>query len=131
MYFQCQYLQYHSQTFCDDCQLFLVCYSTPAPDPVDNWSYSLAAAPGIQLPANTFSRIGISYNVTTGQTRIKAPGIAAAGLTLAGSSTGTAPAEIDFLSFLTNSIVEQRDIFRVEKFFGLDLGTFLLPLHSH
>jgi hypothetical protein len=80
-------------------ELFLVCYSTPAPDPADNWSYSLAAAPGIQLPANTFSRIGISYNLTTGQARIKAPGIAAAGLTLAGSSAGTAPAEIDFLSF--------------------------------
>jgi|UPI000486C372 hypothetical protein len=80
-------------------ELFLVAYSTPAPDPVDNYSYSLAAAPGILLPANAFSRIGISYDVTTGEIIIKAPGIAAAGITIPGSAAGTAPAEIDFLSF--------------------------------
>ena len=80
-------------------ELVLVAYSTPAGSTVNNWSYGLAAAPGILLPANTFSRIGISYNVTSGQIRIKAPGIAAAGLTLTGSSAGTAPAEVDFVAF--------------------------------
>ena len=80
-------------------ELFLVAYSTPTGNPVDSYSYSLAAAPGIVLPANTFSRIGISYNVTTGQTRIKAPGIVAAGLALTGSSANTAPAEVDFVAF--------------------------------
>jgi hypothetical protein len=79
-------------------ELRLIAYSTPSGSPVDNYVYSLAAAPGIQIPANTFSRIGISYNKTTGQVRIKGPGIAAAGLTLSGSSSGTDPAEIDFTS---------------------------------
>jgi len=80
-------------------ELVLVAYSTPTANPVGNYSYGLAAAPGVILPANTFSRIGISYNVTTGQTRIKAPGITAAGLTLTGSSAGTSPAEVDFVAF--------------------------------
>ncbi len=77
-------------------ELFLVAYSTPSGSPVDNYNYSLAAAPGIQLPENTVSRVGVAYNFTTGQVRIKAPGIAPAGLTLAGSSAATAPAEVDF-----------------------------------
>lgn len=80
-------------------ELFLVAYSTPTGQPVGNYNYSLAAAPGIQMPADTFSRIGVSYNVTTGQIRIKAPGIAAAGLTLTGSAVGTTPDEVDLISF--------------------------------
>lgn len=84
-------------------ELFLVAYSTPAGNPVGNYNYSLAAAPGIQLPANTVSRIGVSYNVTTRQVLIKGPGIAAAGVGVVGSSTATDPAEIDFVSFSGNT----------------------------
>ena len=84
-------------------ELFLVAYSTPTGNPVGNYNYSLAAAPGIQIPESTFSRIGISYNKTTGQITIKGPGIAAAGITLQSSSTGTDPAEIDFVSFSGNT----------------------------
>ena len=67
-----------------------------------SYSYSLAAAPGIQLPANTFSRIGISYNVTTRLVTIKAPGIAT-GATVTGSATATDPAEVDFIAFSGNT----------------------------
>ncbi|MCZ8168965.1 MAG: T9SS type A sorting domain-containing protein [Flavobacterium sp.] len=84
-------------------ELLLVAYSTPTGNPVGNYTYSLAAAPGIQLPANTVSRIGISYNVTTRQAIIKGPGIAAAGIIVTGSSTATDPAEIDFVSFAGSS----------------------------
>lgn len=84
-------------------ELFLVAYSTPTGNPVGSYSYSLAAAPGIQLPANTFSRVGISYNVTTRVVTIKAPGIAAAGITVTGSSTATDPAEVDFIAFSGNT----------------------------
>ena len=80
-------------------ELFLVAYSTPTGNPVGSYSYSLAAAPGIQLPANTFSRVGISYNVTTRVVTIKAPGIASAGITI----TGTDPAEVDFIAFSGNT----------------------------
>ncbi|MGL2964407.1 T9SS type A sorting domain-containing protein [Flavobacterium sp. RSB2_4_14] len=84
-------------------ELFLVAYSTPTGNPVGSYTYSLAAAPGIQLPADTFSRIGISYNKTTGQVLIKGPGIAAAGISVNGSATGTDPAEVDFISFSGNT----------------------------
>lgn len=84
-------------------ELFVVAYSTPTGNPVGNYNYALAAAPGIQIPADTFSRIGVSYNKTTGQVRIKGPGIDPAGLTVAGSSAGTDPAEIDFVSFSGNT----------------------------
>jgi hypothetical protein len=84
-------------------ELFVVAYSTPAGNPVGNYNYSLTAAPGIQLPADTFSRIGVSYNKTTGQVLIKGPGIAPAGIAVPGSSAGTDPAEIDFISFSGNT----------------------------
>ena len=85
-------------------ELFFVVYSTPTGNPVGSYNYSLAAAPGIQLPADVFSRIGISYNKTTGVARIKGPGIPAAGLTVNGSATGTDPAEIDYVSFSGNVV---------------------------
>ncbi|MEK8180717.1 T9SS type A sorting domain-containing protein [Flavobacterium buctense] len=84
-------------------ELFVVAYSTPTGNPVGNYNYALAAAPGIQIPASVFSRIGVSYNTVTGQVRIKGPGIAAAGLTVNGSAVGTAPDEIDFISFSGNT----------------------------
>jgi len=84
-------------------ELFLVAYSTPAGNPVGSYTYSLAAAPGIQLPADVFSRVGISYNKTTGQVIIKAPGLAAAGAGVVGSSAGSDPAEIDFVGFSGNT----------------------------
>lgn len=80
-------------------ELFIVGYSTPTGNPVGNYNYALAAAPGIQIPANQVSRIGISYNKTTRAITIKGPGIAASGLSITGSSTNTDPAEIDFISF--------------------------------
>jgi hypothetical protein len=75
-------------------QLFLQAYSNSGT--VNNWNYSLAAAPGLLLPADVFSRIGISYNKTTGQVKIKAPGLPVAGLSLTSSAPGTDPAEVDF-----------------------------------
>lgn len=84
-------------------ELFLVAYSTPTGNPVGNYNYSLAAAPGIQLPADVFSRVGVSYNKTTGQVIIKGPGIDPAGLSIASSSPNTDPAEIDFISLSGNT----------------------------
>ncbi|MBN8642649.1 MAG: T9SS type A sorting domain-containing protein [Flavobacteriales bacterium] len=84
-------------------ELFLVAYSTPTGNPVGNYNYSLAAAPGIQIPESTFSRIGVSYNKTTGEVIIKGPGIDPAGLSLTSSSPATDPAEIDFVSFSGNT----------------------------
>ena len=84
-------------------ELFLVAYSTPTGNPVGNYNYSLAAAPGIQIPADEFSRIGVSYNKTTGQIIIKGPGIDPAGLTLTGSSPGSDPGEVDFISSSGNT----------------------------
>lgn len=80
-------------------ELFLVAYSTPTGAPVGNYTYSLDDAPGIQLPANVFSRVGISYNKTTGEVIIKAPGLSPAGAGVVSSSIGTDPAEIDFVGF--------------------------------
>lgn len=79
-------------------ELSLVAYSTPTGQPTGNYTYSLAAAPGIQIPASQFSRVGVSYNKTTGQVTIKGPGIAAAGLSLQGA-IGEDPTEVDFLTF--------------------------------
>jgi len=85
-------------------ELFLVAYSTPTGNPVGNYNYSLAAAPGIQIPANTFSRIGVSYDKSTGDVTIKGPGIAAAGLGVTSSALATdEPGEIDLVSFSGNA----------------------------
>ena len=77
--------------------LNLVAYSTPTGQPVGNYTYNLAAAPGLLIPENQYSRIGISFNKTTGQVIIKGPGIAPAGLSLTGSAAGQDPGEIDFI----------------------------------
>ncbi|UOK41675.1 MULTISPECIES: T9SS type A sorting domain-containing protein [Flavobacterium] len=83
-------------------ELYLMAYSVPPGAPVgtpaNNYTYSLAAAPGIQLPANQFSRVGVSFNMTTGAVKIKGPGLPAAGAGLTGSAIGIAPAEADFES---------------------------------
>lgn len=81
-------------------ELRFVVYSTPSGQTVNNFSYGLGAsttAP-LLLAANTFSKIGISFNKTTGEAIIKAPGITA-GAALPGSASGTDPAEFDFISF--------------------------------
>ncbi|SEP61509.1 T9SS type A sorting domain-containing protein [Flavobacterium urocaniciphilum] len=80
-------------------EIFLTCYSTPTGNPVGNYTYNLAAAPGIQLPENAWSRIGISFNTVTGRAMIKGPGIDPAGLFLDGSAPGTDPGEVDMVSF--------------------------------
>lgn len=80
-------------------EIFLVAYSTPGANPVNNYTYSLAAAPGIQLPSNAWSRIGISFNTVTGRALLKCPGIDPAGVFVDGSSPNTDPEEIDFISF--------------------------------
>lgn len=85
-------------------ELALVAYSTPTGQPVDNYIYSLANAPGIIIPANQISRIGISFNKTTGQIRIKAPGISATGMILTGSASGTDPFEVDVFAFAGGTI---------------------------
>lgn len=78
-------------------ELYLVCYSTSGTTTA-NYSWRLAAAPGIILPASQVSRIGVSYNKTTGQVRIKGPGIAAAGLALTGAAIATDPLEVDVIA---------------------------------
>lgn len=80
-------------------ELSLVAYSTPTGQTVGNYRYPLAATPGIVLPASQVSRIGVSFNKTTGQVRIKGPGITTTGLTLTGSATGTDPYEVDVIAF--------------------------------
>jgi hypothetical protein len=80
-------------------ELFLVAYSTPTGNPVGSYSYSLAAAPGIQLAQNAWSRIGFSFNTVTGRALIKAPGIDPLGAYVDGSSPNTSPGEVDFVSF--------------------------------
>ena len=78
-------------------ELFLIAYSTPGANPVGNYSYNLAAAPGVLLPENTWSRVGLSYNKTSGEVKIKANFFTGGSLPLAGSSAGVDPAEVDFL----------------------------------
>ena len=63
---------------------------------LDNYSFNLAAG-GLVLAQNTWHRVGMSYNYTTGQVLWKAPGMAAAG-GVTGAATSTTPAEIDFVS---------------------------------
>lgn len=78
-------------------ELNLVAYSTPSGQTVNNWTYTLGSSP-VLLPANVYSKIGISYNKTTGQVIIKAPGLATAGVTIPGSSSATDPLEVDFFT---------------------------------
>lgn len=78
-------------------ELTLLAYSTPTGNPVGNYNYSLAAAPGILLPENTWSRVGISYNKTTGRANINASVITGGSLGVNGSSSNTDPAEIDIV----------------------------------
>lgn len=85
-------------------ELFLVAYSTPGANPVGNYTYNLAAAPGIQLPAGTWSRIGLSFDTVTGQALLKGPGIGPAGVFVDGSSPGTDPGEVDIVSFSGHTV---------------------------
>lgn len=78
-------------------ELFLVAYSTPSGSAVGNYNYSLSAAPGIQLPANTWSRVGVSYNYTTGEVLINSSVFTGGALALPGSAAETAPGEVDFI----------------------------------
>jgi hypothetical protein len=86
-------------------ELSAVAYSTPSGQTVNNWTYGLGASSTspVLLPANTFSRIGISYNKTTGDYIIKAPGLPTTGILIAGSAAGTDPDEIDFVGFSGHS----------------------------
>ena len=77
--------------------LNLIAYSTPAGSPVGNYSYNLAAAPGVTIPENVWTRIGISYNYTTGEVLINASSFTAGALALSGSAAMTDPAEVDFI----------------------------------
>lgn len=77
-------------------ELQLIAYSTPTANPVGNYSYALVAAPGVILPPNSWSRIGISYNKTTNACTIKGPGVPANTI-LAGSSANADPDEVDFV----------------------------------
>jgi len=77
-------------------ELQLIAYSTPGTNPVGNYSYSLIAAPGVLLPTNSWSRIGVSYNKTTNQCTIKGPGVAPNTI-LVGSAASLDPAEVDFV----------------------------------
>jgi hypothetical protein len=81
-------------------ELSAVAYSTPTGQTVNNWTYGLGASSTtpVLLPANVFSRIGISYNKTTGDYIIKGPGLGT-GVLIPGSAAGSDPEEIDFVGF--------------------------------
>ena len=79
-------------------ELFLVGYSTPSGRPAGSYTYSVTT-----LAANSFSRIGISYNKSTGTIRIKAPGLSPDGSIVNGSAAGTDPIEFDFITFDGNA----------------------------
>ena len=83
-------------------ELSLIAYSTPAATP-GNFIYPLAAAPGVQLPENAWSRVGISYNFTTGEVLINSTAITGGPLFVNGSSAGSNPVEVDFV--VTNGSV--------------------------
>jgi len=84
-------------------EMFLAAYSTPTGNPAGNYTYSLAAAPGIQVPANEWSRIGFAYDSAEGTVIIKGPGIDAEGLGVNSSAVDTVPVEIDIVSFAGSS----------------------------
>lgn len=77
-------------------ELQLIAYSTPGANPTGNYSYSIIAAPGVLLTPNSWSRIGISYNKTTNECRIKGPGVPANTI-LVGSAASLDPDEVDFV----------------------------------
>lgn len=84
-------------------QILATIFSQPTGAPAAaNYSYTLidASENPITLPSNAVSRIGVSFNKTTGQLRIKGPGIDPAGITIQGSAlTASDPVEIDFVAF--------------------------------
>jgi hypothetical protein len=84
-------------------EIFFVVYSTPPGELVGNYSYALDNAPGIQLPENSWSRIGLSFNTVTGRALLKGPGIAA-DTYIDGSAPGTNPFEVDFISFSGHTV---------------------------
>lgn len=58
-----------------------------------NYSFNPTSG-AVTLPANTWVRMGFSFNLTTGQVLCKAPGL---NMAIPGAATGIAPDEIDFL----------------------------------
>jgi len=77
-------------------QLRLIAYSAPSGNPVGNYIYGLSAAPGFLLPENTWSRVGVSFNKTTGEVLINC-NLFSTALPLTGAAAGTDPAEVDFI----------------------------------
>lgn len=58
-----------------------------------NYSFNPTSG-AVTLPANTWVRMGFSFNLTTGQVLCKAPGL---NMAIPGAALGEAPDEIDFL----------------------------------
>lgn len=80
--------------------LSIVGYSTPTGQPVGNYNYTFGTqADPLKLPADQWSKITISFNKTTGEMKIKAPGLPAAGNTVPGSAAGVDPDEVDVVCF--------------------------------
>ena len=76
-------------------EVSLVTYSFPEGGSLGNNTYDL----GIFLPANTTSRIGISFNKATGEVRLKGPGLSSSGASGVGSAMGMDPIETDFIVY--------------------------------
>lgn len=70
-----------------------------------NYAFNLAATP-VTLTANSWVRIGMSFNKTTGQVIWKGPGFNGA---VTGAGVGVDPAELDFFCFCRN--IERISIF--------------------
>ncbi|RWW92261.1 T9SS type A sorting domain-containing protein [Flavobacterium cerinum] len=80
--------------------LSIVGYSTPTGQPVGNYNYTFGTqADPVKLPADQWSKIKISFNKTTGEMKIIAPGLPAAGNVVPGSAAGLDPDEVDVVSF--------------------------------
>lgn len=77
--------------------LSLIAYSTPGTNPVGNYSYGLGDN-ATALPENTWTRIGFSYNKTTGEALINSTVITGGPLSVPGSAAASDPAEIDFFA---------------------------------
>lgn len=74
-----------------------VAYYSSATAPVNSYSFYLGAAgTNLILTANTWVRVGVSFNKTTGKVTWKGPGVNGF---ITGAAVGTDPDEIDFISF--------------------------------
>ncbi|WP_417861043.1 T9SS type A sorting domain-containing protein [Winogradskyella sediminis] len=78
--------------------LSVIAYSLPTGElSPNNFTYGLAAAPGLALASNTWSKVGVSYNTVTGEVLIDSDAITDGPLGLPTNVAVDTPAEVDFV----------------------------------